>query len=1018
MGDIRDSANETWRDYVTSGVSSSGAHEPLKADIRTTMGVVEDLVAKVQAGNGMGLLTYTTLSSMNADTTQADHVTAQNLEDDNIYRWNDGGGAWVLVGPNAGTRLTRLEEGVYPAADVLFDTLKRTTVDRLAGSNINKAYNESGAMVTSSGRYATDLIRVSPTTRITRFGTGVMSGSPSFPPYSFFDEDRAALGFAYDASTDNIQTCDIADAPAGTAYLGLMGNSTISAYLYEPTQLDLLKDLMFSLFGTPIDMAGQLTEQYFNKSTGAIANSSSWRLSSPIRVDENSYVAVTGGLVSDTQTSQAQIGFYSSEILQDATTFLGYYNSKAPNETVKIGDHYDTALSILVAMPSTDVAEVYVVRPNPEYDRSIDMVSTAAIVDWFSAALVEPGRIDSDGSITQPTHEYWRNTDFIPVVEGQVFYLTCTDATGTGPTVAGYDASKAYTGAVLQLSTNNDRTNYRVVIPADVAFIRGMYRNDTTPNAFLGARTAQSLAESSAAETLKYLAPDTAYGRVDEPIYAYAAGVVAERTVPVAWGPQTPGDFASFVGSYKVRMVLDAEGEAAVDVRAFPITGRIELGEMTVRATDTAGLVSPVTALNIIAIGDSTTSQLSGDANSTDGNGTWINEVLRQLTGTGDPALVVAADGVNSLNTGSEWGAVVSGDIRAALALSNIYGRGTRGGGAVKHEGRGGWHPSNYLERTNGYSLKISASFVSGNSISGEMTDGTTVRTVGPISYATSSDATLTALAAAIQTAMRLYGTGVNPPTAVVKDSDEITLSPKWNLTFQNWAVTGGASQPSITFLGDGKFNPFWDPDMTPWGPASEYQFSMLHYVETYGFDDGTIGTGVDSTGSNLLVIIALGQNDYGDGTEAGTSAGHMAHLIDQIHRDYPDATVLVPSLWAPPDRSFKGNTGSLQRFYSPADIFEDSTRAYGDAYRTVCQDTDRTLSGTVDAEKTVFLQVSHQIDPDFAFSKTSLAPNRVATDSTLAMTGAGDHVHKRRRGYRMFADVIADYILWHYCRS
>ncbi|HND54663.1 MAG TPA: hypothetical protein PLV92_19765, partial [Pirellulaceae bacterium] len=594
MGDIRDSASATWRDYEVDGVPSSGPHKPVKAEIQDTFGVVEDIVTEVQAGNGMGLLTYTTLSAMNADTSQADRVTAQCLEDSNIYRWNDGGNAWVLVGPNPNARLTRLEAGVYPAADVLLDALKLKMVNRLSGANANKAYNESGVMVTSSGRYATDLISVSPTTKITRFGTGVQSGSPNFPPYCFFDKDRAFLGYAYNSSTAAVQTYSIADAPAGTAFVGLMGNSTISAYLYEPAQLQLVQDLMFSLFGTPIDTAGQLTEQYFNKSTGAIANSSSWRLTSPIRVDANSYVTVTGGLVSDTQTSQAQIGFYSSETLQDATTFLGFYNSKAPNETVRVGDHYPTTASILVAMPSTDIAKVYAVRPNPDYDQAIDMVSSAAIVDWFSAALVKPGRIDSDGSITQPTHEYWRNTDFIPVVEGQVFYLTCTDATGTGPTVAGYSAGKAYLGAIVQLATNNDRTDMRVVIPAGVAFIRAMYRNDTTPNEFLGARTAQSLAESSAVETLSILAPDVAYGRVNEPVYLYAAGVVADRNVPVTWAPTPSNNIASFVGAKKCRMVIDAEGEFPIDVRAFPFTGRVDIkDDMLVRVTDTGGLSSP-----------------------------------------------------------------------------------------------------------------------------------------------------------------------------------------------------------------------------------------------------------------------------------------------------------------------------------------------------------------------------------------------------------------------------------------
>jgi len=42
MGDIRTSANASFRDYATDGVPASGAQEPVKSEIRATFGVVED----------------------------------------------------------------------------------------------------------------------------------------------------------------------------------------------------------------------------------------------------------------------------------------------------------------------------------------------------------------------------------------------------------------------------------------------------------------------------------------------------------------------------------------------------------------------------------------------------------------------------------------------------------------------------------------------------------------------------------------------------------------------------------------------------------------------------------------------------------------------------------------------------------------------------------------------------------------------------------------------------------------
>lgn len=129
MGDIRDSANITYADLAPNGE----AKDPPKSEIRDTFGVVEDAidtvgasvtavaadlvaleneVAEVNAGNGSGLLSYTTVSAMNADTTQPDHATAQTLDTNELYRWNDAGSAWVLIGPNPYAQFTTLAAGI------------------------------------------------------------------------------------------------------------------------------------------------------------------------------------------------------------------------------------------------------------------------------------------------------------------------------------------------------------------------------------------------------------------------------------------------------------------------------------------------------------------------------------------------------------------------------------------------------------------------------------------------------------------------------------------------------------------------------------------------------------------------------------------------------------------------------------------------------------------------------------------------------------------------------------------
>lgn len=48
MGDIRTSANASFRDYVTDGIPASGDQEPVKSDVRSTFGVVEDRIDGIE----------------------------------------------------------------------------------------------------------------------------------------------------------------------------------------------------------------------------------------------------------------------------------------------------------------------------------------------------------------------------------------------------------------------------------------------------------------------------------------------------------------------------------------------------------------------------------------------------------------------------------------------------------------------------------------------------------------------------------------------------------------------------------------------------------------------------------------------------------------------------------------------------------------------------------------------------------------------------------------------------------
>lgn len=1053
-------ANDVYRSFEIDGVSSSPEHKPGKAELKALFQIIEDTWNALSAANGVGYRGYVTLANMNADSSQPTNTMAVCFEDENEYRYS--GSAWVLRGPSSSGRLTRLEGlEIAGISDLASRLVMMSMTNYMATASAGKSINTSGAEVSASGRYVSGFIKIDDSMKVTRIGSTVNSGS--YPPYAWYDSEQAFIDYDWAEATDNVHEMDVATTkPAGAVYLRLSAvNSTNEYYVYQPKLLALLRDMVFSQYGLPEDQAGTLSNKYVIKSggtSGETGNSSSWRMTEALRVSADSIISLGCALVSETDATRCQIAFYNSLTTQDHSTFLGYYNPKARYELVRVSDFYPTALSVRIVMPSTGIGTVYVLNSNPGYAAAMAMMATALKVDYFAENL-ENGRLTFSGGLTQTTSDSdWRTTTMIPVVPGQKLRLTCNDITSLGSVVAGFSASRAYHSSLVDGATNADFLDYEFEIPSGVYYIRATFNNTAlspTPHLYGVRVVPYTPLDTGEVTGIVYFAPTEAYARFNEDAYMFTAGIVPLRSAAVGWAP-TPGAFDVFMGTTNLRFrkdiaksytslgamnadttqangaicknyedgqyykystgsstwALHATAETNIKIAAMNGTALTSIGTIPIKFVDADALVAPTKKWNIIFIGDSTTSQLSSDPDIIDGDGCYTNEFSRQLTGTGDVSLVVGSDGAST--NGSEWGPVVSGDIRPAKSLTNIKVRGTRGTGTVKHEGRGGWHPSSYLERDNAMTLKISAALVTGNTINGNITVGSSTVAITPIAFTTNNDTTLAALAAEIQTRLRSFGTGTNPPTAVAADTRNITINPKWSVTFSDFAVTGGASQATITFPGDGKFNAFWDSTLTSYGPeGTVWKFGMKRYLETYGWTIADVADGVTLTGDNLLVSIALAWNPYGSGTDAAIAAGQIAAMIDQIHREYPDAIVWLVGLWAPPLEMFKGNTGSIERWYEAVRTFNESVKAFGDAYRAVANDPLRVSPG-----KTVFVDVAHMMDPNFAYSKSTYAPNRHATDSSLALIGKGDNVHMRRRGYTMLADIFVDKFMYDYCRG
>lgn len=98
--EVRAAVEAAFRDFATTGVPSSGKHEPVKSEIRYALGA---LLEATLSSIGSGIERFATVALMNADTSRADGTLAYVYDNNGspadpangIYQWDDGGNAWV-----------------------------------------------------------------------------------------------------------------------------------------------------------------------------------------------------------------------------------------------------------------------------------------------------------------------------------------------------------------------------------------------------------------------------------------------------------------------------------------------------------------------------------------------------------------------------------------------------------------------------------------------------------------------------------------------------------------------------------------------------------------------------------------------------------------------------------------------------------------------------------------------------------------------------------------------------------
>ncbi|RZJ06100.1 MAG: hypothetical protein EON89_00850 [Brevundimonas sp.] len=147
MGDIRTAANAAYRDHNIPGVPTSGDSEPVKPDIRSLFGIVEDAIEVVSGAQIAGLIGYATLAAMEADLTRPDRTVARVAENASYYIWDDAANDWV--GPGAdplavAQRMAAVRRALPSAIDWTDRTQWAAAWPVAAAANLDR-FNMSGA---------------------------------------------------------------------------------------------------------------------------------------------------------------------------------------------------------------------------------------------------------------------------------------------------------------------------------------------------------------------------------------------------------------------------------------------------------------------------------------------------------------------------------------------------------------------------------------------------------------------------------------------------------------------------------------------------------------------------------------------------------------------------------------------------------------------------------------------------------------------------------------------------------
>jgi lysophospholipase L1-like esterase len=419
------------------------------------------------------------------------------------------------------------------------------------------------------------------------------------------------------------------------------------------------------------EMATNLQNGFLN-SAGVFTASANWRATDYINVTEGTqwqYKGLTSG------SSYAVMGYnnantFITAIFTQVDYHLAYQLFTIPTGVTKIrasarmlgGDVFSLLSPALVQ--SVNVAGM----PALQATVSQNQTNLSYLVSSFNYATTPSlGYIAINGTFVAAAN--WRATPFVAVKAGDIIQYQ-GNASLSAVAVVGYDSSQAFHSIIYDQDETATLTD--ITIPSGISYIRAsgrMLAGDVFVANVINFKIASS--SSGGTEDIAYFAPKVAWAKQGDLFRMYPAGIVGKNNKDRHIDVIT--DMINSNEEFIEYSPAGADNDKVIKTYLRGLDGGLTLmGNTTVKITHVAQ--SPASAVNVICLGDS----LTLGTTSSGIQGAYPNEFSRRLTGTG-----------TALMTG--------GQSPAALALTNIYFRGTLGNQPVKHEGRGGWGINTYL---------------------------------------------------------------------------------------------------------------------------------------------------------------------------------------------------------------------------------------------------------------------------------------------------------------------------------